>query len=159
MNFKIITLVFCSTLYSLGAQESISTEGLVISLISRIESLENRVRFLEEQLMAQARVSSNSKAIQSTPKVIQSSAIKKKIKYKQNSGVSITNYESFFIKNVIQTSWRVKQIDCKPDFVNNKVECTAVFRVIGKVGRKARQVVKGLVLLNPNQEPLRVFKF
>lgn len=154
MNLKTIVLLLTASLNTAHGQVPVSSEGLIISLMSRIESLEKRVRFLEEQLMRQ----SNQSYVQSK-KVAKPMVEMPKEEATTEAIVPASNYEGFFIRNVIQPTWRIKRIKCESDFPNNKVECSADFRVSGKVGRKARQVVKGIVLLKPNKEPLRVFKF
>lgn len=159
MNLKAIVIFLIISNYALYAQASISNEGLIVSMLSRIESLEKRVRFLEEQLMRQAQALPmfERKSVVRAPSKV-GEPVSKESKITKPS-FPASRYEKFFLKNVAQPSWKIKKISCKPDYPNKKVECTAEFRVTGKVGRKARQVVKGLVLLNPNSEPIRVFKF
>ncbi|MCO4783201.1 MAG: hypothetical protein KC646_12825 [Candidatus Cloacimonetes bacterium] len=155
MNLKLIILFLALSQVALHSQDPISREGLIISLLSRMESLEKRVRFLEEQLMRQSQVKPFVQSVETKPLA----KVPVNVSNEPKPSDMSSKYEAFFLKNVTQASWRVRKIQCKPDFINKKVECNAEFRVSGKVGRKARQVVRGLVLLNPDSEPIRVFKF
>ncbi|MCJ8344073.1 hypothetical protein MJH12_00885 [bacterium] len=151
----LVFILFCSLSFG---QVPLNSNGLLISLLARIEKLENRVRFLEEQLM---RKSTMPSLVQKPSKSLEKGFVQKKepIIERKKKVISRDVYQSFFVSNVARDSWRLKKISCKEDIENKKVDCEAEFRISGKVGRQARKNIRGVVLLGDNLEPLRVFSY
>ncbi|PCJ21556.1 MAG: hypothetical protein COB02_02870 [Candidatus Cloacimonadota bacterium] len=140
---------------SLSAQNNFINSELMMNLLARIESLESRVRFLEEQLMKRLPVSSVDQKQNKEIGLPENKIIPKATLKVLDDDV----YTSFFISKVKKSSWRLKKVSCIKNLENKKVDCEAQFRASGKVGRSARKVVKGLILLNKDNSPLRVFTF